>query len=454
MRSFLIFVFAIVFLAEFSLAASRAPAGEALDAVVSKAYDLYIKKKYDEALELLEPYKTSADQNPKWYYISGLCLLRTGRYDEAELTFDTFVKKIESGSASAAKGYYFLGLSSFYKGEYQKALNTFQVSQDVSRDTNLDRILDIQIDKSVRFRDYYDTHKPGSFALFIGYEAHKNVLGLSPDSVVDKSLNGHVFSYGVSLGYRPVDRINFIFEPSVAVLDRYTMDRSFKADSTLQALDLLQAVVSLPIVFYIGNNSGTQYNFSLNGYSIYLPINSTNRELYLSSVFVRGRILFDVNQKLSMDISLIGASDKGYNFSSEDDDATGTRTELAIAAKHFLDKERTQILTYGLGASIKNSIGVNTRYQKGRLSIGYQFSGPWENITSGADLAYEYLNYPDKATPRKDNKGIIEYSIVQMLNPSSSLSYRLGTESNSSDVDLYKYDDIYAGLQYTLAVGF
>jgi hypothetical protein len=371
-----------------------------------------------------------------------------GRLDEAEAKLNTYLKK----EGTSAKGHYFLGLVSFNKGEYQKALNSFQVSQDLSQNSNLDRLLDIQMDKSIRFRDYYDGHKPGSFNLFISYQAHKNVLGLSQD-FVDKSLEGHILNYGLSLGYRPVDRINFVLEPTIIVTDRYTLDSSLKADSTLQSLDALQALATLPVTFFFGSNSGIQYNLSLNGYASYLPINTTNRELYLSSVFLKGRVLLDITQKLSADISVTAASDKGYNFASDDDDGTGPRSEVSLFLKHFLNRERSRFLTYGLGGSVKNATGVNARYQKGFVSVDYQIPSFWDTESS-FELRYEYLTYPDKLVPRKDSKGAFAYTLTQPLTQNMALGYNIGVESNYSDVELYKYNDYYAGLQFTLGAGF
>lgn len=419
---------------------------------VARAYDEYNRKNYEEVLLMVEATKEAKQMTAKWLYIEGLSLLRLGRYSEAEAALDAFAKKMESVGTPSARGYYFLGLAYFYQGQYQKSLNTFQISQDISVDPVLDRSLDTQIDKSIRFRDYYDSHKPGTFALFLGYEAHNNVLNLSSSSV-GKSLNGHVFNYGLSLGYRPIDRMNFVFEPTVTVVDRYTMDRTFKADSTLQALDVLQAAVSLPVLFYFGNNRGVQYNVSINAFTTYLPINSTNRDLYLSSVFLKLRTLFDISQNMSMDISLLGGSDTGYNYTLEEDDSSGTRGDLTVLLRQILNSDRTELLTYSIGAAVKSSKGINYRYQKLRLAIGYQFPS-FAETNSFVELDYENLSYPDKIVPRKDNKVDIKYTVSQSLTPSSTVNYSLGGAVNTSDSEVYKYDDYYLGLQYVFVVGF
>lgn len=419
---------------------------------VNRAYEEYGRKNYDEVLLMVEATKAAKQMTTKWLYLEGITLLRLGRYKEAEASLDTFARKMDSAGTPSARGYYFLGLSYFYQGQYQKSLNAFQISQDVSQDVILDRSLDAQIDKSIRFRDYYDSHKPGTFAMFVGYEAHNNVLNLSSTSV-DKSLNGHVFNYGLSLGYRPVDKMNFVLEPTAVVIDRYTLDKSFQADSTLQSLDVLQAGISLPVSFYFGDNRGMQYNISLNGFSTYLPVSSSNRDLYLSTVFLKLRTIFDVSQKMSMDISLIGGSDKGYTHTTEDDDLSGSRGEMTVVLKQLLNNERTEMLTYSLGGAVKNSTGINSRYQRGRLSVGYQFPS-FAETNSSVDLAYEYLSYPDKTITRKDNKGELDYTISQTLTPSSTLNYSLGATVNTSDNEVYKYDDYYLGIQYVFVIGF
>lgn len=419
---------------------------------VARGYDEYSHKNYEEVLLMVQAVKEAKQMTTKWLYLEGLTLLRLGRYKEAEASLDAFAKKMDASGTPSARGYYFLGLSYFYQGQYQKSLNTFQISQDISVDPQLDRTLDAQIDKSIRFRDYYDSHKAGTFAMFLGYQYHNNVLTLSSSSV-DESLNGHVFNYGVSLGYRPVDKMNFVFEPTVTVVDRYTLDKTFKANSTLQALDVLQAAVSLPVLFYFGNNRGMQYNVSLNAFTTYLPINSTSRDLYLSSVFLKLKTLFDISQTMSMDIALTGGSDTGYNFTSDDDDSSGTRGDLTVLLRQLLNNDRTEMLTYSIGAAAKTSKGINNRYQKLIASLGYQFPS-FAETNSTVQLTYENLSYPDKTVPRKDNKVELEYTVSQALTPSSTLNYSLGGTVNSSDVDIYKYDDYYLGLQYVLILGF
>jgi len=419
---------------------------------VARAFEEYNQKNYEEVLLMVKATKAAKQMSTKWLYIEGLTLLRLERYKEAEAVLDLYAKRMDAAGTPSARGYYFLGLAYFHQGQYQKSLNTFQISQDVSNDPQLDRTLDNQIDRSIRFRDYYDSHKPGTFAMFLGYEYHNNVLSLSASSV-DKSLNGHVFNYGISLSYRPIDKMNFVFEPTVAVADRYTLDKSFKADSTLQALDVLQAAVSLPVLFYFGNNRSMQYNVSLNAYTTYLPINTTTRDLYLSSVFLRLRTLFDMSQTLSMDISLVGGADTGYNYTAEEDNQSGSRGELTVLLRQLLNFDRDELLTYSIGAATKSSSGINSRYQKLRATLGYQFPS-FAETNSSVELEYENLSYPDKTVPRKDNRVELEYTVSQMLNPSSTVNYTLGGAVNSSDSDVYKYDDYFLGIQYVLVVGF
>jgi hypothetical protein len=154
-----------------------------------------------------------------------------------------------------------------------------------------------------------------------------------------------------------------------------------------------------------------------------------------------------------MDIALVGGSDTGYNYTAEEDNQTGSRGELTVLLRQLLNSDRTELLTYSIGAAAKTSEGINNRYQKLRATLGYQFPS-FAETNSSIELEYENLSYPDKTVPRKDNKVGLQYTVSQTLNPSSTLNYSLGGTVNSSDSDVYKYDDYFLGLQYVLVVGF
>lgn len=423
---------------------------EILNTAIIKAVDLYNLRQYEEALQTLDSVQAFREENPRWYYFKGVTQARLEKNDEALENLNTYINKADIANTSRA--YYFLGVIYFYRSEFQKALNSFQAAQDVSTDPVLDRQIDNLIEKTIQLREYYDNHKAGSFAVFLGYEFHTNAIGIS-QSASQVSLNGHVLNYGFAVAYRFIDRLDLVFEPSVTIVDRYTLDKDFKATSTLQAADVLQAIVSLPVFFTSGKNSTTQYNLSLNAFSLYLPIVSTTRDLYISSVFAKGRITKDLSSRYGIDANIVLGSDTSSTYLTDDDNPSGIRTEAGFILKDYLDRAKTKSFLFGFTAAKKDAKGINARYQRYGLSVGYQFPS-FAETSSTLGMSYEYLAYPDKTTPRKDNKASVDYNLTQSLSAGSALLYSANATLNSSDVDSYKYDDLKVGLQYVANIGF
>ncbi|MGZ3727273.1 MAG: tetratricopeptide repeat protein [Pseudobdellovibrio sp.] len=415
--------------------------------VFNQSVDLYNKKKYEESVKALDSIKKYREQNPRWYYFYGLNMARLQRNSEALDNFTQFIKK--SDITTTARAQYFVGLMHFYDSDYEKALINFQLSQDLSTDPNLDRLNDIQIEKSIKFRDYYENHKKTNLMFFLGYEYNSDVIGVS-QSLSDVNLSGHSLNYGTSISYRPIDKIDFVFEPALSVFDRYTLDRTFKSSSTIQADDMLQGLFSLPFIFNTGGDM--QFNLSANAYNTYLPITSTKRELYISSLFFKGKLLFDINRNSTIDTSLVVASDKSTAFTSDDNNATGARNELTAGFTHYFNNEKNNSIQYSFSYMTKNAEGVDVRYQKTGAAITYITPTFWD-LSSQAILGYEYYFYPDMTTPRKDSKVSFDYTLTQTLNKNSSLGYLIGGLLSNSNEDLYNYNDVRAAVFYTFNFG-
>lgn len=422
-----------------------------LEDVTNQSIELYNNAQYDGALKALDSIKSSRNQYPNWYYYYALNQMRLGRYDEALTNFDAFIKN--SPVSSTAKAYYYTGLIQFYQGEYDKALNSLDLSMDVSNDNQLDKLTDALIDKTVRYQNYYENSTRNSLTFLLGYTYDTDAINLSQDSFTD-SLTGHVFNYGLAYSYKVVDKYNFVFEPSLAVLDTYTLDKSFKSNSTVQSSDALQLLLSLPIRFFQEQSSNPdRFDFSLNAYSVYLPLTTSARELSVNSIYVKGEVLTSYSRKYAMKYHGLLALDKSYNYSTDDDDASGLRMELMGTFYQFLNPSASSSLYYELGAESGNTKGINTRYKKYSAGSGFNFSSFWET-SSNFHLEYFYLSYPDRSTSRTDNHGELSYTLSKDFSGGNNLSFTLTGVSNSSNSDLNKYNDFTAGLQYSKSFGF
>lgn len=419
-----------------------------VDLFFKQVVELYNKKMYDKSIELLNKNSSLKETNSKWYYFYGLNLARLGQHDEAIENLNVFIKN--NDISSTARANYFIGLMYFYKGEYEKAINAFQISLDVSTDINLDKVTDIQIEKSIKYRDYYENHKKTNILFLVGYGFETNAIDISQD-LSEESLNGHSLNYGTSISYRPIDKMDFVFEPTLSFVDKYSLDSKFKSNSTIQSNDSMQLVLSTPFIFK-NKDEDLQYNLSLNAYASYLPIVTTKRELYLASYFFKGKVLYDLSQSRLLDASIVIAADETKSYEGTDADATGTRYEISLMLSDFLNKEKNKNLTYGLSHILKDSKGIDAKYQKSAVVLGYLFPSFYET-NSYVNTNFEYLEYPDKAVKRTDTRVSLDYAITQSIGRDANLSYILGAMLSSSNEDLYDFNDLRASVVYTYNLG-
>ena len=434
-----------------SIGAGAAPAAQNVEKILNQSIELYNKQQYPESLKLLDSIRLSREQIPVWYYYYGLNQARLRLYDDSLANFASYIRKTDH--ASTARAYYFTGLVQFYKGEYERAGNSLELASDLSTDPKLDRVIDQLIERTLKYREYYETHTATNVNFLLGYNYDTDVLNISKE-LSTENLTGNIFNYGVSLSHRVIDQYNFIFEPSVAVLDTYTLDSTFKANSTVQANDLLQALVSAPVIFYVDDaKSSTRYDISLNAYTSYLPISSQARELYLSSLFLKGKTVTQLSSRFYLNVTGTAATDTSYAFTSDDDDASGLRLELYTSLVQYLSKEKNYSLSYDLGASTKNAKGINPRFTKYSAGLGYGFPS-FMGTVSFVKLGFENLSYKDKAIPRTDSKSTFDYVLSKSLSAQSSLGVSFGADSNTSNVELYKYNDFNVGFQYLTGFGF
>lgn len=424
---------------------------QSLERVTNESIEHYNNQRYDESLALLEGIKSSRSQYINWYYYYGLNQARLNNYDLAAENLQTYIKG--SNVNDTAKAYYNLGLIQFYKGEFEKALTSLELSMDVSTDTKQDALTEALIDRVVRYQNYYENNKKTNLSFLLGYTFDTNAVNLSPSSFTD-NLNGHVLGYGASISHKVVDRYNFVFEPSLAILDNYTFDSKFKANSVLQSTDALQFLISAPIRFYFEEESlSNKFDFSINAYSVYLPINTTTRELSLSSFYVKGQVYSPISNDYGLKYNVTLSVDKSHGVSSDNDDASGLRFDFLGTFVHYTSKTDGRNIFYDLGVDYSSTKGINTRYKRYTGAVGYSWPS-WANTFSSARLAYQYLNYADKTAPRTDNQGSLSYNISKEIGERATLGVVATYTNNSSNTDLNKYSDASVGMQYTKSFGF
>lgn len=409
---------------------------------------LYNKKKYEESLALLESNRNAGTSSGRWNYFYALNKLRLEDYDEAIANLNTYIDKNTIAKSSRAS--YYLGVAYFYKGEYEKAVNSLQLSLDTSRDPKLDSVTDAFLEKTIRYYDYYQSHKKASLLMMLGYGFKSNAIDVSQD-LSEENLNGHAVNYGFALSYRAIDKINFVFEPTLNFIDRYSLDHSFSESGLIQSNDTMQFLFSLPIIFK-NKAENILYSASVNSYASYLPIASTSRELYLTSQFLNGKISYDISSQYLLESGLVLASDATKAYADTDNDGTGLRYVLDFSLSRYFEHTKVEVLSVGGVLTQKAAKGNDVFYESSALSAAYTLpsDSQWRlSATGGVD----YIVFPKKAVKRSDLKSSIGFTATQLF-ANSSLNYGLGYVLNNSNEELYKYNDIQASIVYLYKLGF
>jgi hypothetical protein len=163
--------------------------------------------------------------------------------------------------------------------------------------------------------------------------------------------------------------------------------------------------------------------------------------------------LTPLSDKYSIRYNTVLAVDKAYGFTADADDASGVRLEFLVNFTDYISKESSNNLFWDLGAAIDSARGENARYQKYSTGGGYVFES-FAATLSSLRLGYQYLKYPDRSSPRTDNQLTLTYTLDKALSKNSNLGVSVAAVNNSSNTDLYKYNDVTAGLQYTKSIGF
>ena len=453
----LIFIFSILSVSISGFAQSPEAAGNRRvvriqDQALTKVIELYNSRMYEDALQFLDENKKLSETNPLWYYYKGLCFARLERFDDSILSFEAYVQKVDM--PTAARGYYFIGLMEFYKGKYERAITSLDVALDVSKDPKLDRSIDNLMDKVIRYSNYYKNRKKTNLGFLIGYGYDTNAIDVS-QTLSDTKLSGHVLNYGFSASHRLIDKIDFVMEPSLTVLDKYTFSGSFKNESTLQQADILQAVFSIPALFHSNNEeSNTQYEFSLNAFTSFVPVQTSKRDQYLSSQYLKARVSTDLSNSFRVNLYATMAAEQNVTVVDEDSNATGVRSEAKFILNQFLTKNRDVGLGYNLRYLNKTALGSDAKYTTAEAAVEY-WAPSFFDTSSMISLTAAQLKYPERADARLDNLVSIDIYLSKKNDEAlSEWTLLLGSANNKSNVDVNTYNDMKVGLSYSKQFSF
>ena len=420
--------------------------------LIKKGQKEYQAQNYTASLESLNQAKAlGLNLTSQWYYFTALNHMKL---ENDDLAIENFNKYIDSVSPeNSTRGYYFLGQIYTKQQKYDDALTHFELASDTSTQIVLDKAIDSSIEQTLRLQRLNDRSKVHNLALFLGYSYDDNSVNLNP-TFFEENIKGHTANYGALYSYLFSSSATSRFEPSIAVVDSYTLDGKFKSNQVVQSKDALQLSAVLPFQFSFSSNKDSNlYNLALSATAVYLPINSINRELALSSIGVRYSLRQNYSTKLILRYELNLNFDRSYGFTTEADDASGLRSEAKIGGLYDLAWGFLQKINTNLAYEASATKGANTKYRKYSIETGFA-NMVAKKISGNTLLQYYNLNYYEKNPVRIDNQMALSYAISYEMSESSLLDFALKYTDNQSNSELYLSKDVSVNLQYSKMLSF
>jgi len=406
-----------------------------------RAVQSYNARQYESSLSLLKKIKDQEDLRTGYNYLSGLNYYKIQNYELSEKYMSEVVKDFSYKEVASA--YFYIGLSQYQKGQYEQAVNSFELATDTSTDASLDRKSEIMIEKAVQIQNQIERDKiKWTVGLGAGLQSDTNVLNTKE---TDKSYKGYALSWNAFVAYKAYSDKDSLFEPMLYYSDMLTYDSSFKDDTDLKKSDATQILLSLP--FKVRYNAFTSRS-SLNlGYYL-LPNDANQKSLAITLFFFRQDVSIPVNKEYDASIKVVVGRDQSQlSYSDAADNQNSVKFELGTGFDYHLPTKQGHTVSTLLGYIINSAQGDNAKYNKYYIDLSYVMPSFLET-ESTFKSEYSSANYFKSSNDRKDSSLSISYALSKDVSEHSNMSLIATQNYNYSTVDTNKYDDTVIGLQW------
>lgn len=406
----------------------------------AQAYEFYKKEQFESSIAVLQKLKSDTSLTAAIYYLLGLNYYRIENYDLAEkyLTEVTRMNSIQEVSLA----YYYLGLSQYYKGEYEKAVNSLELSIDTSKDPEQDRRAERLIEKCMQIQNQVEIDKlKYTMGFTVGYGYDSNALNVAPQQDV---LVGHSMNASGFMAYKYYQDQTSIVEPMFYISDNRTLNYQFEAPPEIQAADATMLLATLP--YRTTTSDGYRSGSSLNLGLYMLPSDSEVREMSIVLMYFKQTLGSKLTTDLDLDGQLIVGRDQSQlTFTDAEDNQTAIKYDISGALKYSM--RRMQSMTGELGFILNDADGDNASYYKVYTNLSYE-RPTFKNTYSIFKASYGLTNYNLSELGRRDNLGALTYSISKDLSDRTTINGFVGLSRNDSTIEDYTYADSSIGIQY------
>ncbi len=412
-----------------------------VETTMTRAERFYKSGQFESSLAVLKKLSTETDDKSDIYYLMGLNYYKTQNCEEAVKVLDQVTKSETSSKVS--KAYLFLGLCQYIRKEYEKSVNSLELSLDTSTDPKHDAQVEKLIEKVLQAQAQAEKNKL-KYTLGFGltYTYDTNVLSVKEND--DRSLKGNVLNAAVFGSYKAYADETTSIEPIVFLSDNLTYTSKFEESDYLKSADATQFLISVPYKtrFSDGNN-----DISVNAGLFFLPNGNERRKLAIQTIFLKENLTYNLSSVNAVTIKLVTGIDQSeVEFSDEEDDQSAFKGDFAIGMRSYLPKLKNHTLWGDLGFLINDAKGDNAKYRKLYVVLGYS-KPQFKNMNETIKINYYKSDYIKSVPDRTDSNYGATYSLATDLNERLSLTGMLSYSKTKSTIEEYEYSDYTVGLQ-------
>lgn len=416
------------------------PSNAQVETSMSRAERFYKSGQFESSLAVLKKLSSETEDKTDIYYLMGLNYYKIQNCEQAEKLLDQVTRS--ETSVKVSKAYLYLGLCQYIRKEYDKSINSLELSLDTSTDPKQDVQVDKIIERVLQAQAQAEKNKlKYTLGFGVTYAYDSNVLSVAE---TDRSLKGNVINAAAFGSYKAYVDETSTLEPIIFFSDNITYTSEFKESDYLQSADATQVLISTPYKtkFAEGNND-VSFNLGL----FFLPNGNERRKLAIESIFFKDNLTYFLDAQNALAVKIVGGYDHSeVEFSNEEDNQTALKIDFSVGIKKFLESLKNHTVSADVGFLINDAKGDDAKYRKLYATVGYskpQFFKTNETFK----LNYYKSDYIKSELDRTDVNYNLTYSLAADLTERLSLSGSLSYSESKSTVDEYDYFDHTVGLQ-------
>jgi tetratricopeptide (TPR) repeat protein len=401
----------------------------------------YQSEKYERSLALLS-LAEGADYNYAEYkYYAGLNNLKLKNYPKA--LEDLGDARDENDADYSGPAAFFMGHIYFQKEDHTLAKQNFEITVDQSKNPKMDREAEAMIEKIDQIELFKAQMKQRFlYNLTLGFGYDSNILNVSTDNQTT-NLNAYRVLYGANLGYKLFHDMTHDMVIDFSANDYYSLDSTFKANSTIQASDPLILTLGLP--YHRRIESGKRvysWGFTPSYQILSMSLDGGARKKILDTTLFATDLSFAVTPQFYSRYALeygVDNSSIPVPESSPESDLSAKKISISTTQTYIADPAMKRSWALDVGYNGGDANGDNNDYTKYLAALTYSQMALWSTVNSFR-LDYAGTKYTKNPNDRSDTVNSLTYSLNKEVFSKVNLGLSAQYTMSTSSIETYKYN--------------